>query len=418
MAEPFTYHHPDIQRYLQHKMSPQEMHEFEKALMNDPFLADAIEGFSAGDQVLAEIHLSSIETALNDKHEKARVVPIASQKATWWRVAAIVLVVIFAGALTYSVVNNRSSKESSMAVATSETPAIIKQNDTISAADQPLASVQALPEKKIFEDHRAPVIRSEQQPSIADQPPPVKDEEQEDMAMTYEMEERAALTAASARMSKAKTNEAASATMLRQQSQAAQQAQNEFKGKVADETGEPIPFASIRVDNGNTSTVSDAKGNFSLKAADSVVKVSVQSSGYAAATAEILSDKPANITLGTQQQSLSEVVIIGMATKKKRGVTAAQADSSLAAEPAGGWKRFQQYLNHSVDSLKTTEDLEEVIEDIVLEFSIDNHGRPTDIKALKEANKIKSEKAIEILGKGPKWSTKKKDKKVKVIIAL
>ena len=45
MAETQPYGHLEIQRYLQHSMSPQEMHEFEKALMNDPFLADALEGF-------------------------------------------------------------------------------------------------------------------------------------------------------------------------------------------------------------------------------------------------------------------------------------------------------------------------------------------------------------------------------------
>lgn len=38
MAETQTYSRTEIQRYLQHKMSAQEMYEFEKTLMNDPFL--------------------------------------------------------------------------------------------------------------------------------------------------------------------------------------------------------------------------------------------------------------------------------------------------------------------------------------------------------------------------------------------
>ncbi|MEJ7681369.1 MAG: hypothetical protein WKG06_26665 [Segetibacter sp.] len=54
-----------IQRYLQHKMTPQEMHDFEKALMNDPFLAEALEGFSSSDVAVAEKHLSEIESELN-----------------------------------------------------------------------------------------------------------------------------------------------------------------------------------------------------------------------------------------------------------------------------------------------------------------------------------------------------------------
>jgi hypothetical protein len=35
MAETHTYSHDDIQRYLQRKMSSQEMHDFERALMNE-----------------------------------------------------------------------------------------------------------------------------------------------------------------------------------------------------------------------------------------------------------------------------------------------------------------------------------------------------------------------------------------------
>ena len=48
MAEPSThinYTFEDIQRYLQGKMSAAEMHEIEKAALQDPFLSDAIEGY-------------------------------------------------------------------------------------------------------------------------------------------------------------------------------------------------------------------------------------------------------------------------------------------------------------------------------------------------------------------------------------
>lgn len=419
MAEPLTYSHHDIQRYLQHKMPPQEMHDFEKALMNDPFLADAIEGFSAGDPAVSATHLELIENELTNTKEEARIVPLISKRTTWWKVAAIVLVVVFAGILTYSVVTDRSTKESSMAATNSEASPFANGNDTVSAAnEQPLASVKPPSPANVFEDRSAPVIQPGKQPSIAYQPPPVQAYEQLDTATTYEVQEEAALMAASARMSKATTNEAASAKMLRQQSAAAQQGQNEFEGTVIDETGEAIPFASIRADNGRTSTVADAKGNFSLKAEDSVVKVNVQSPGYSAATAEIMSNRPANIKLALQQQTLSDEVVIGMGTKKKRTIIAHQAGGSSVAEPVGGWKNFQQYLDGVASSTSTSKDDGEAAEDIVLEFSIDNRGRPADIKALEKSNKKKSQKAIKILHEGPNWTTPEKDKKVKVIITL
>ena len=39
----------DIEQYLQGKLSPAEMHALEKAAVQDPFLADAIEGYQSAD---------------------------------------------------------------------------------------------------------------------------------------------------------------------------------------------------------------------------------------------------------------------------------------------------------------------------------------------------------------------------------
>ena len=39
------YSAADIQRYVQGKLSAAEMHAMEKAALDDPFLADAMEGY-------------------------------------------------------------------------------------------------------------------------------------------------------------------------------------------------------------------------------------------------------------------------------------------------------------------------------------------------------------------------------------
>src|SRR4028119_203424 len=108
MADMQTYGHRDIQRYLQHKMTQQEMHNFEKALMNDPFLADAFEGYSLSDAALAGKHLSDIESQLNGRKEKVKVVAMPVQKTGWWKVAAVVLTVATGGILTYSLLTTNT----------------------------------------------------------------------------------------------------------------------------------------------------------------------------------------------------------------------------------------------------------------------------------------------------------------------
>ncbi|MBS1564092.1 MAG: hypothetical protein JST39_06870 [Bacteroidetes bacterium] len=98
-----TNHHinfsaTDIERYWQGRLSPAEMHALEKAAMDDPFLADALEGFriekTADTGVAAsvhETHIKDLEERLRARVEekKSRVLPIGA----WWKIAASVIVV-------------------------------------------------------------------------------------------------------------------------------------------------------------------------------------------------------------------------------------------------------------------------------------------------------------------------------------
>ena len=77
MAEPsshINYSFEDIQRYLQGKMSAAEMHEMEKTALQDPFLADAIEGFNEADLAKSRQHLNEINADLFAEKQKSKVV--------------------------------------------------------------------------------------------------------------------------------------------------------------------------------------------------------------------------------------------------------------------------------------------------------------------------------------------------------
>src|SRR4051812_49026369 len=111
MADTQQYGHQEILRYLQQQMSSQEMHDFEKALMDDPFLADALEGFVASNKELAGKHLLQIERELTGSNEKARVVPMPGRKNGWWKVAAIILIVSSVTILTFSLLKNSDASK-------------------------------------------------------------------------------------------------------------------------------------------------------------------------------------------------------------------------------------------------------------------------------------------------------------------
>ena len=64
----------DIERYHSGKMSPQERHALEKAALDDPFLADALEGYSFTPTPVED--LVKIQSKLDEKLNRRKVVPI------------------------------------------------------------------------------------------------------------------------------------------------------------------------------------------------------------------------------------------------------------------------------------------------------------------------------------------------------
>jgi hypothetical protein len=96
-----------IEAYLTGKLSPAEMHAMEKAAIQDPFLADAIEGFRETDLAAARRHLSTVDQQIL---AAAPITLSASQgrRNNFWRVAAAVLVT--AGVATIALLVNNGSK--------------------------------------------------------------------------------------------------------------------------------------------------------------------------------------------------------------------------------------------------------------------------------------------------------------------
>src|SRR4051812_20998667 len=99
-----SYSFEDIKRYRQGLMSNEEMHAFEKASMEDPFLADALEGYMDADESVASQHLSNISEKISGKqktNEQAVIVPMQRKSFAMWRVAAMLIVIAGAGLITY-----------------------------------------------------------------------------------------------------------------------------------------------------------------------------------------------------------------------------------------------------------------------------------------------------------------------------
>lgn len=120
------YSAADIQRYLEGKMLPAEMHELERAALEDPFLADAIEGMQQTleqhDASLLQGHLQDLRQQVAEKTRKKEstkvVAPVRAFR--WWQVAAAAAVVLTGGIWLFNYFGQSAEAPAQLAVVTQE----------------------------------------------------------------------------------------------------------------------------------------------------------------------------------------------------------------------------------------------------------------------------------------------------------
>lgn len=93
-------------------------------------------------------------------------------------------------------------------------------------------------------------------------------------------------------------------------------------GSVKDETGAPLPGASVLVKGTTSGTITDLEGNFSLEVSSGAVLV-ISYLGYS--TKEIAVGEQANLSVQLEPESsqLNEIVVVGYGTQKRSDVTGA-----------------------------------------------------------------------------------------------
>lgn len=98
-------------------------------------------------------------------------------------------------------------------------------------------------------------------------------------------------------------------------------AQN-VKGKVSDEKGQGLPGVSVVVKGSSTGSITDANGDFSVAAGKTATLVFTYI-GYVTKEEAVNGRGTVNVGLQPDEQTLSEVVVVGYGTQKKVTVTGA-----------------------------------------------------------------------------------------------
>lgn len=116
------YSATDIQRYLAGEMSPVDMHALELAALDDPFLADAIEGMQQSlvkkDKAPIDIHLQALRQQLQErvagKDERSQSAPVIAFR--WWQAAAAAAVIVVGSIWAFNAIQNSPSASKKVAM--------------------------------------------------------------------------------------------------------------------------------------------------------------------------------------------------------------------------------------------------------------------------------------------------------------
>jgi len=400
--------------YIRGLRKGKEAHRLEKESMQDPFLADAMDGYN------------QVEGNHEQRIEKLRMqvsAHSAKKKNTYaitWSIAACLIIGF--GISSYFLFLKKSMTdevfiaEESVSIKLAEpaappTPAI-PATPTVPATPQkeialattkvktdstPISEITARQADK--KDMIAEIQTTSQPQGAPVAAVPMMEEVSEETAALQEV---VATIDTFESESDKKMKLAKVATILPQN--------NMIKGRVTDGKGEPLIGASVTYKGTNIGTITNMNGEFSLVKKDDKKRLTAQFIGYDPVEIRVDTSRTMLIAMNENKQALNEVVVVGYGAKKnKKSVTAGtvvkgneQANKDITPQPVIGKRKFQKYLKENLVR-PTDEKCAQVKGKVVLTFLVNKEGRPFSIKVKESLCESSDKEAIRLIQEGPDW---------------
>jgi len=442
-----NYTAADIEKYWKGTLSAAEMHAMEKAAMDDPFLADALEGYKNIN--VADAGIDSLKEKLDKR--VAAVVPILNLKRkrfNWVRVAAAIIIIVGIGLLVQQLVFNDRNKSSLAILEEKEkqSESVANQNsinpDSIhgdvksqSGSDSPVPrkknSVTLNPgsyaitprdTSKKADGANALSKKSENESAPAGNALVTASAERNDQFLKSQADVGRTIDDSTKSLNDKKVNSAMPVAKQKASREyydnynlsSGFTLNNKYNYRVVDAQNNPVPFANVMNTRDNIGTYTDIRGNFNLVSSDSVLNVQIRSLGYNAANYKLV---PADVQAGAlvlKEDERKETV-----TQNRKVVSSlSRKDSAEIEEPEVGWGNYNTYVANNIQIPESIRP-KNTRNDVELSFDIDKTGQPVNIKVTRSSQcKECDEEAVRLLKEGPKWKRKGRKSKATVSIAV
>ena len=424
----------DFERYHSGKMTEAERHDLEKAALDDPFLEDALDGYAYTQTPVADI------AAI-----KEQLWPVAGEVKTpviWYKQKAIsqlfkaAAILIILGGLGWLIFNNNTKEELSK---DTQPIAANQQPGTAEKEEQPVFDIKMDSVPAIAKLDGPPA--TDAKGSIGQLPPAIPDKditaynrnipaEADDMARNdAKAKDQASfrLNPAAAKRNAPLPGVTSKPTAEEENSfltdQATANNQNQVRGRVVDQNGQPVPFATIK-NNADSRQVTnaDVQGNFALQnnnaAASNNLPVEINAVGYDKKQTNLNNASTNTIVLNQQENALAEVAVSkGVSAKAKKESYQWNGKNSLIrlrnATPLEGWDYFYYVMN---DSIVKNHYFNKNKGRIILQFDTDTNGIVKNIIVKKSLNDAADKAAMRILQKSPVLKINDRKNKPEAII--
>ncbi len=374
--------------YIRGLRKGKEVHRLEKESMKDPFLADAMDGYSQvegnHEERIEKLRMQiSAHTAKHTNSSKRK-----NSYAITWSIAACLVIGI--GISTYFLFLKKSMTDN----------VFIAKEDIPSAVFEPVTpkeEISSLAEAKMKQDstHEVIVKQADKKNIVAKSKTTPKPQSVPIAATPVIEEATGEETAGQAIMLEetivADTNTSHSEVPEMKMAKVAAPNRNLIKGKVTDEKGEPIIGASVAYTGTNTGTITDLNGEFTLKKEEGNQELTAQFIGYEPVEIPVDTSRTMLIAMNEDKQTLDEVVVVG--TK----------DKYQTPQPVIGKRKYKKYLEENL--IRPDDDkCKDVKGEVVLAFFVDRAGKPQNITVVHGLCESADKEAVRLVKEGPKWT--------------
>lgn len=361
--------------YIRGLRKGKEAHRLEKESMQDPFLADAMDGYN------------QVEGNHEQRIEKLRMqvsAHSAKKKNTYaitWSIAACL--VIGFGISSYFLFLKKSMTDE-VFIAEESVPAKLPEATTPATPTNPATPAAPVTPRADKKEMSASAV--------------IEPMMEEALEQTAELQEVAATM---------DTSESVSDKKMRMAKVVTPPNSNIIQGKVTDEKGEPIIGASVAYKGTNIGTITNMNGEFSLVKKEGKKQLTAQFIGYDPVEIPVDTSQTMLIAMNENKQTLNEVVVVGYGTNKNKKSTTVvtakeQADKDITPQPVIGKRKYQKYLKENLVR-PTDEKCAQVKGKVVLTFLVNKEGRPFYIKVKKSLCESSDKEAIRLIQEGPDW---------------